>query len=173
MHTVPNIVLIGFMGTGKTTVGRLLSTRLSMTFTDMDDVIVQRAGKSIPEIFAQDGEPAFRAMERQVAIDLSALRGLVIATGGGVVLNPDNVRDLGASGLMVALTASADVILERLRHDAGRPLLNNGDKAERIRTLLASRYALYHAIPNRLDTDTLSCETVAEKITALYDRIKG
>jgi len=173
MHTHPNIVLIGFMGTGKTTVGRLLSTRLSMTFTDMDDCIVQRAGKSIPEIFAQDGEPAFRAMERQVAMDLSALRGLVIATGGGVVLNPDNVRDLGACGLMVALTASADVILDRLRHDAGRPLLNDGDKAERIRTLLTSRLALYNAIPHRIDTDHLPCEAVVEKIMDLYVRIKG
>lgn len=164
-----NIILIGFMGTGKTTVGKLLATRLSMTFMDMDDCIVKVAGKSIPEIFADDGEPAFRALERQVVIDLSAQSGLVIATGGGVVLNPDNVRDLGRSGLLVGLTASPEVILDRLRHDTGRPLLNDGDKAAKIRKLLDSRQHLYNAIPFRINTDPLSGEAIAEHIAGQYE----
>jgi shikimate kinase len=170
MTTRTNIVLIGFMGTGKTTVGKLLAARLELAFTDMDDCIVERAGKSIPAIFADDGEPAFRALERQVVIALSARRGLVIATGGGVVLNPGNTRDLGANGLLVALTASPDVILERLRHDSGRPLLSAGDKGEKIRTLLAARQHLYNAIPARIDTDALTSEAVAQRIMELYAR---
>ncbi len=170
MTTKTNIVLIGFMGTGKTTVGKLLAARLGLAFTDMDDVIVERAGKSIPAIFADDGEPAFRALERQVVVDLAARRGLVIATGGGVVLNPDNTRDLGASGLLVALSASPDVILERLRHDTGRPLLSAGDKGHKIRRLLAERQHLYNAIPTRIDTDLLTSAAVAERIMDLYAR---
>jgi len=168
MNTKSNIVLIGFMGTGKTTVGRLLAERLDLAFTDMDDCIVERAGKTIPAIFADDGEPAFRALEREVVIDLSARGGLVIATGGGVVLNPDNIRDLGATGLLVALTATPDVILERLRHDTGRPLLSAGDKGEKIRTLLASRQHLYNAIPLRIDTDALTSGAVARRIMDHY-----
>jgi len=173
MTTKTNIVLIGFMGTGKTTVGKFLANRLKLTFTDMDDCIVERAGKSIPAIFADDGEPAFRKLERQVVVDLSARRSLVIATGGGVVLNPDNIRDLGATGLLVALTASPDVILERLRHDSGRPLLSAGDKGEKIRTLLAARQHLYDAIPEKIDTDLLTRETVAKRIMDLYARLNA
>lgn len=169
MQTKKNLVLIGFMGTGKTTVGRILAARLDLVFTDMDDCIVQRAGKSIPAIFADDGEPAFRTLERQVVVDLSAQSGLVIATGGGVVLNPDNIRDLGRNGLLAGLTASPDVILDRLRHDTGRPLLNDGDKAEKIRALLVSRQHLYNAIPFRINTDGLSCEAVAARITEQYE----
>jgi len=168
--TKTNIVLIGFMGTGKTTVGKRLAAKLGLTFTDMDDCIVERAGKSIPAIFADDGEPAFRTLERQVVVDLSARRGLVIATGGGVVLNPDNTRDLGASGLLVALTASPEIILERLRHDTGRPLLSSGDKGEKIRTLLAARQHLYNAIPEKIDTDPLTSEAVVQRIMDLYAR---
>ncbi len=173
MTTKTNIVLIGFMGTGKTTVGKFLANRLKLTFTDMDDCIVERVGKSIPAIFADDGEPAFRKLERQVVVDLSARRSLVIATGGGVVLNPDNIRDLGATGLLVALTASPDVILERLRHDSGRPLLSAGDKGEKIRTLLAARQHLYDAIPEKIDTDLLTRETVAKRIMDLYARLNA
>jgi len=163
-----NIVLIGFMGTGKTTVGRQLAERLGLTFIDMDDCIVERAGKPIPAIFADDGEPAFRELERQVAVDLSSRRGQVIATGGGVVLNPANIRDLETNGLLVALTATPGVILERLRHDTGRPLLSDGDKGGKIRTLLASRQHLYNAIPLKIDTDLLTSEAVARQIMDLY-----
>jgi shikimate kinase len=163
-----NIVLIGFMGTGKTTVGKQLAQRMKLTFVDMDDCIVERAGKSIPDIFADDGEPAFRQLERDVASDLSRKSGLVIATGGGVVLNPDNITDLGENGMLVALIASPDVILERLQHDTGRPLLSEGDKGEKIRNLLASREHLYNAIPDKIDTDPLDSEEVVARIMELY-----
>lgn len=173
MKTTPSIILAGFMGTGKTTVGKLLAARLGRTFTDMDDCIVRRAGRSIPEIFAADGEPAFRALERQVVIELSAQSGLVVATGGGVVLNPDNIRDFSACGLLVCLTASPDVILARLRGDTGRPLLNTGDKGEKIRSLLASRQHLYEAIPLRINTDALAADAIARRILEEYDRYRA
>jgi len=173
MNAPPNIILAGFMGTGKTTVGKILARQRGLTFTDMDDCIVRRAGKSIPEIFAADGEPAFRAMERQVVIELSAQCGLVVATGGGVVLNPANVRDFSACGLLVCLTASPEVILERLRGDTGRPLLSSGDKGEKIRSLLASRQHLYESIPLKINTDALSADMIALRILEDYDRYRS
>lgn len=170
MNTSPGIILMGFMGTGKTTVGKLLAERLGLTFTDMDDCIVRRAGKSIPAIFAEDGEPAFRALERQTVIELASQPGLVVATGGGVVLNPDNIRDLGASALLVCLQASPDIILERLRHDTGRPLLSAGDKGEKIRSLLATRQSLYDAIPQQINTNGLDAAAVVQRIMEAYER---
>ncbi len=173
MEAGPNIILIGFMGTGKTTVGKRLAEQLGMRFADMDDCIVRHAGKSIPAIFADDGEPAFRAMERQVVIELSARRGLVVATGGGVVLNPANIADLRGSGLMVCLTAAVDVLLARLQGDAGRPLLSDGDKAGKVRSLLAARAPLYASIPVQIETDALSVEAVAENVIREYGRLRA
>jgi shikimate kinase len=163
-----NIVLVGFMGTGKTHMGRELSERLGLAFVDMDDCIVERAGKPIPEIFADDGEAAFRAIERQIVVDLSAESGRVIATGGGVVLNADNIRDYSREGLVICLSATPEVILARVEHDTNRPLLFADDKMEKIRTLLDSRQSLYDAIPNQIDTSALTADEVVERIVALY-----
>lgn len=167
----PNIVLIGFMGTGKTTVGRLLAGRFGLAFVDMDDEIAARAGKPIPRIFAEDGEPHFRAMERDVAREVAARRGQVVATGGGVVLNPDNVRDFAASGLVVCLTADPETIVKRVSGDSTRPLLA-GDRDEKMRkalSLLEKRKPLYDALPHRIDTSRMSPEGVASAVAALYD----
>ena len=163
-----NIVLVGFMGTGKTHMGRELSERLGLAFVDMDDCIVERAGKPIPEIFADDGEAAFRAIERQIVVDLSAESGRVIATGGGVVLNADNIRDYSREGLVICLSATPELILARVEHDTNRPLLFADDKMEKIRTLLDSRQSLYDAIPNQIDTSALTADEVVERIVALY-----
>jgi len=173
MNRLPSIVLVGFMGTGKTTVGRLLAERLGLVFSDMDDCLVRRAGKTIPAIFAEDGEPAFRALERQVVIELAAQSGLVIATGGGVVLNADNIRDFSASGLLICLTASPEIILERLRGDTGRPLLSAGDKGEKIRSLLAARRHLYEAIPRKINTDALSADAIVQRIQDEYEHYRA
>jgi len=162
-----NIVLFGFMGTGKTRVGKDLAHKLDMTFVDMDDLIVGRAGKPIPEIFADDGENHFRALERQVVIDLSKQSGLVIATGGGVIKNPENVNDLGRDGLEVCLSATPEVILGRVEHDTNRPLLNTDDRLVTIQTLLDSRQHLYDSIPNQIDTSELSVDEVVERISAM------
>jgi shikimate kinase len=163
-----NIVLVGFMGTGKTTVGRLLAGRTEMPLVDMDALIEEHAGKSITEIFAQDGEPHFRALEREVVQELSARHGQIVSTGGGIVLNPDNIADYEKTGLVVCLLASAGEILDRVQHDTTRPLLA-GDKQEKIIQLLDTRRPLYEAIPHQIDTDGLTPEIIAAKIIALYE----
>lgn len=164
----PNIVLMGFMGTGKSTVGRALARRLGMRFLDMDTIIEERAGKPIPRIFAEDGEPCFRAMERELAQELAGRNGLVIACGGGVVLNPDNIRDYSRTGLVVCLTATPEVIFKRTAKDRNRPLLEEQDRMKRILELLQKRKAMYAAIPHQVDTTTPTADQVAGAIADLY-----
>lgn len=163
-----NIVLMGFMGTGKTTVGRILADRLGMAFVDMDRLIESRERRAIADIFARDGEPAFRRMERALVQELAAQGGQVIATGGGVVLNPQNVADYGRTGLVVCLMAEPAIILSRVLDETHRPLLEGGDKAQRIVSLLETRRPLYEAIPNRVETSRLSAAEVADRIESLY-----
>lgn len=167
METHKNIVLFGFMGTGKTRIGKEVAHKLAMTFVDMDDMIVGRAGKSISEIFDDDGENHFRALERQVVVDLSKQTGLVIATGGGVIKNSENVADLGRNGLEICLTATPEVILSRVEHDTNRPLLNTGDKLVTIRSLLDSRQHLYDSLPNQIDTSDMTVDQVVNKIISM------
>jgi shikimate kinase len=157
------------MGTGNTTVGKLLSGKTGMPLVDMDALIVERAGKTINEIFAEDGEPHFRALEREIARELSTKEGLIISTGGGIVLNPDNIADFEKSGLVVCLLADAESVLERVRHDTSRPLLA-GDKEAQIIQLLETRKPLYEAITHRIDTSGRpSPEPTAQEIIDLYE----
>lgn len=164
---LPNIVLMGFMGTGKSTVGRVLARRLGMQFLDMDAILVERAGKPIARIFTEEGEPHFRALERDLSQELSRQHGLVIACGGGVVLNPDNVRDYTRTGRVVCLTATPEAIFKRTAKDRNRPLLEENDRMQRIMELLEKRKALYGAIPDQVDTTTPSADQVAETIMEL------
>ncbi len=166
----PNIVLMGFMGTGKSTVGRALARRLGLQFLDMDTVLEERAGKPISRIFAEDGEPHFRAMERTLTQELSQRSGLVIACGGGVVLNPDNIRDYSGTGLVVCLTATAEIIFRRTSKDRNRPLLEEQDRMQRILELLEKRKLMYAAIPHQVDTATQTADQVAQAIVDLYQR---
>jgi shikimate kinase/3-dehydroquinate synthase len=168
---VTNIVLNGFMGTGKSAVGREVARRLGWRFVDMDDVIVSRAAKTIPRIFAEHGESAFRAMESDVCADLSAHEDLVIATGGGALVDPDNRRVMMRSGTVVCLTADPDEILRRVGGDDNRPLLNVPDPRARVAELLAARRAAYQTIPWQIDTTGLSVEEVAEQVIALAEVI--
>jgi shikimate kinase/3-dehydroquinate synthase len=167
VSSTTNIVLNGFMGTGKSVVGQEVARRLGWQFVDMDDVIASRAGKPIPRIFAEDGEPAFRQMELQVCSDLSAQEGLVIATGGGALVDPDNRRVMMHSSTIVCLTADPDEILRRVGDDDYRPLLNVPDPRARITELLAARREAYAAIPWQIDTTSLSVEEVAEQVIEL------
>lgn len=160
----PNIVLVGFMGTGKTTVGKALAQRLNMAFLDMDDRIVEQQGKPITRIFAEDGEAAFRAMERALVQELSASRGFVIGAGGGLVLNPENIRDFERTGYVVCLSLDPDVILQRLAHDATRPLLTGDDKGRKLRETLATRQPLYDAIKRQVDRTGLDVDQTIERI---------
>ena len=163
-----NIALLGFMGTGKSTVAQILAQRLGRSVLEMDAVLEQRAGKPISTIFAEEGEPHFRQIERALVQELAAQRGLVISCGGGVVLNPDNVRDLSATGLVVCLTATPEVILQRVAAATHRPLLEGGDKARKILDLLAKRQPLYNAVPHRINTSRHTPAEIADLVLALF-----
>ena len=163
-----NIILTGFMGTGKTTVGRLLAARLGCAFVDTDEVIVARAGKPIADIFHNEGEARFREMEAAVAEELAGRRGLVIATGGRLLLDPDNAAALGATGPVFCLTAAPEAIMARVAADAvRRPLLDVADAAHRVQALMQQRAAAYARFRS-VATDGRAAAAVADDIaTAL------
>jgi shikimate kinase len=163
-----NIVLMGFMGTGKTSVGKKLAAALNLRFVDMDHLIEERAGKSITRLFAEEGEPHFRELERALVVELSAQNGLVIACGGGVVLNPDNIRDYERTGLVVCLTATPELIFERTARATHRPLLEQQDRRQRIADLLEKRRPLYASIPHQVDTASRTPDEVADMIQQWY-----
>ncbi len=165
-----NVVVTGFMGTGKTAVGEAVAELLRRPFVDMDLEIEKRAQKPIPRIFAEDGEEAFRALESDLCHELSSQEGLVIATGGGALVNPDNRQAMIAGGNVVCLDCGPDEILRRLTAEgdgdgiAERPLLQVDDPAAEIERLLAARGEAYSAIPWQVDTTGLSVEEVAARV---------
>lgn len=166
-RTMKNVVLIGFMGTGKTSVGRLLASRLGCAFHDLDRRIEERCGMSIPAIFAQHGEPYFRAREKEAVREAAARANLVIATGGGTVKDPENVALLRRSGILVALTADVDTILQRTASRGARPVLDSADEGDRraaIVQLLAERQSLYEGADITVDTGVRAPLEVAEYI---------
>lgn len=144
-----NIVLIGYRGSGKSSIGRLLAARLGMGYVDTDDLVVQRAGKNIRAIFADVGETGFRDLESQVVTEVSANDYRVIAAGGGVVLRPENIQSLKTTGRLVWLKAPAEVLWERIQADKdtakSRPNLTAAGGLEEVRHLLALREPLYRA----------------------------
>jgi shikimate kinase len=167
-----NIVLTGFMGTGKTTVGRLLAERLGFGFVDTDELVVQRDGRTIPTIFAEEGEAYFRGLETAVALELSTQSNLVIATGGRLMLDPVNAAALEKNGRVFCLTASPEEILARVG-GGGRPLLNVPDPAARIRGLLAERAAGYGRYPQINTTGKTADEVVWEIERMIHEGCKG
>lgn len=162
------IMLTGFMGTGKSEVGRRLAQRLGRAFVDTDHLIEERAGKRVAAIFAEDGEPAFRALERAAVAEAAGRGGAVVAVGGGAVLDPENVRRLRASGILVHLTARPEVVLARVGDGGTRPLLAH-DPEGAVRKLLAERGPAYAAAADlTVDTsDRAADEIVAEIQQAL------
>ncbi|MAF85997.1 MAG: shikimate kinase [Dehalococcoidales bacterium] len=167
-----NIALIGFMGTGKTAVGKALVEKLSKEFVEMDALIEQKAGKPIPEIFQQDGEIAFRELEINLAKEIAQRKNLVIACGGGIVLNKINIDRLRKESIIVYLTALPEVILRRVSGGQEiRPLLNVADKTSEIRELLKFRKPFYErAADIQIDTSKLTIASVAKQI---IDKLKG
>jgi 3-dehydroquinate synthase len=164
-----NLIITGFMGTGKTAVGQEVARRLDRPFMDMDAEIEARAGRSISGIFAQDGEAAFRQMEAKLCRELGAKDGLVVATGGGALIDPQNRALMMASGSVVCLDADPDAILRRVRASEDRPLLNVEDPLAEIERLLAVRHDAYAAIPWHVDTTDLSTGETAERVMALAE----
>lgn len=155
------------MGTGKTSIGRVVAERLGRRFVNLDDVIATRAGKPIPAIFAEDGEPTFRVLETAACLELREPQGLVVATGGGAIVNAANREALAAGGLVICLDATPDAILRRVGDDEGRPMLAGGDRLTRIRALLAQRADAYTTILHHLDTSNLTIDAAAERVLAI------
>jgi len=146
VKTCDNIYFVGMMGAGKTTVGRHLARRLKKRFMDCDHEIEARTGARIPLIFEIEGEQGFRRREAQALQDLSAERDLVLATGGGAVLDPQNRKCLAETGLVIYLCAPPDELYARIRHDRNRPLLHVADPLAKLRELHAQRDPLYREI---------------------------
>ena len=161
-----NIALIGFMGAGKTAVGEALAKKLSRKFVELDLLIERKAGKSIPKIFQQDGEVAFRELEIEVTKQVSKDKNLVIACGGGIVLNKINIDRLRQQSRIVYLTASPKVILKRVSGDGDeRPLLKAANKALNIRELLGFRKPFYERVADiKIDTSKLDTDSIVEQI---------
>jgi 3-dehydroquinate synthase len=168
---LPNLVLTGFMGTGKTQVGREVARRLARPFVDMDAEIEARAGKTIPRIFAEDGEGIFRLAETALCTELSGRTGHVIATGGGTLVDPANRAAMMRSGTVVCLTCDLDESVRRLKGtgSAERPLLYGADPRAEAERLLAARREAYAAIPWQVDTTALSVAAVAEQVIRFGD----
>lgn len=158
------IVLTGFMGTGKSVVGRRLAERLALPFIDLDDVIEASAHMTIPEIFASEGESGFRRREREIITRMANRGSCVLATGGGAVLDPENLRNLKTGAVLVCLTADPAVVLHRLKDDAGRPLLQSPDRLTRICELLEQRAAAYAQADLTIDTSTADVEKIVDRI---------
>lgn len=159
-----NIVLTGFMGTGKTEVGRELSTVLGWRLIDIDDEIVKAKGMSISEIFSSLGEEVFRDIETAMIREVSALRNVIISTGGGSVLRRENIELLRQNGLIVNLSATPETIFKRTSINGERPLLKVEDPMKRIRELLEFRRPFYEQADIVIDTESKSPRLVAEEI---------
>lgn len=163
-RSIHNLALIGFMGTGKSSVGRLAADALHFTFLDTDHVIEARAGKSINDIFEQDGEPAFREWEGRIVEELARRSRTVIATGGGLPANEANLASLKTHALVVCLWASPETIWERVRAHQHRPLLNEPDPLAKIRQLLTARGACYRQADVLVSTEMRSLREVCAQV---------
>ena len=161
---IHNIALCGFMGTGKSSVGRLVAHQLRFDFLDTDAVIEARAGKKITEIFAQDGEPAFRTLENKVVQELASRHHTVISAGGGLVVSPGNLASLKQHALVVCLWASPETIWGRVKNQNHRPLLADPQPLEKIRALLAERAPFYKKADVLLNTELRSTREVAQQV---------
>lgn len=160
-----NIVLLGFMGTGKSAVGKYLAAKMHRLLIELDKEIESKAGMSIPAIFNRYGETHFRDLETAVIQEWSPKSNLVISTGGGAVLRPENQDYLRKNGLLICLTATPEAILERIQGDQNRPLLQVADKLQKIKALLADRSDIYRAVADyELDCTKLDVDQTAEHI---------
>ncbi|MCX5706310.1 MAG: shikimate kinase [Candidatus Omnitrophica bacterium] len=162
-----NIYLIGFMGTGKTAVGGELAKKKKWQFVDLDDLIELREKKTIASIFAKEGEPYFRRLESKVLKDVANEKNFVVACGGGIVTNKDNIKIMKASGMVICLAAKPEIILKRTARFTHRPLLNVANPKERIELLLKLRAPYYAQADKSIDTSKFSIKEVVAKISRI------
>ncbi len=165
-----NVALVGFMGVGKSTVGHLLAQQLHFEFVDTDRLIEQREGRKIAEIFLTKGEPYFRSLESSLAEEVGARHGVVISTGGGMVVNPGNLEALRRQSLLVCLWASPEVIFERVKNQSHRPLLQSPDPLGKIRDLLQARRPAYMSADVIIGVDFRTPAETARQIASSFRR---
>ncbi|HVT73412.1 MAG TPA: shikimate kinase [Lacunisphaera sp.] len=165
-----NLYLVGFTGTGKSTVGRHVARNLAMDFLDSDHEIERTSGRSIAQIFAQDGEPEFRKLERGFVEGGHPAAGCVVACGGGLVVIPGMTPLLRQRGVIICLHASLETVLQRTIRSAHRPLLESADRERRVRELYAPREAIYRQTGTMILTDRRPLREVVAHVTRVYER---
>lgn len=163
-----NIVLVGPMGVGKTTVGKLVADSLGRDFIDTDDMIEDVTGISIARIFSERSEAYFRSLEREVVQTVSSRKNLVVAAGGGMIVPEENFRDLDDNGILICLLASADVLADRIGGSNSRPLLHEGDRKEIIQSILDARMEAFSRIDHVIRTDSMPPSAVARTVVSIY-----
>lgn len=164
MRSMENLALVGFMGTGKSSAGRLAAEALHFEFVDTDDLIESQCGMAIEEIFKSQGEPIFRQLEKELVQTLCQRRKTVIATGGGLVADPENLASLKSHALVICLWASPETIWERVRAQTHRPLLQTPDPLGKIRELFARRDPIYRQADVLINTAHRSPKEVAQQV---------
>jgi shikimate kinase len=167
MGGVNNIYIVGFMGTGKSSVGRELARLRNTQFVDLDKSIELKEKRRISEIFAKEGEPFFRKLEKEALMNVSLKNSVVVACGGGIVIDKDNIRVMKETGKIICLTATPEAILKRTSGCADRPLLNVADPKQQIALLLEKRAPYYALADETVDTSNSSVKEVVNTIVKL------
>lgn len=166
---MPNITLVGFMGTGKTTIATALAHRLKMRYISTDDLIEKREKRTINEIFTVSGEDYFRDVESDVIREVSQMDNAVIDAGGGAVIREENIANLKSAGIVVCLEADEETIMARTKKYKHRPILNVADPKRKIRELIARRAPFYAKADRRVDTGALTIRQAVEEIVRMAD----
>lgn len=167
-----NVALVGFMGSGKSTIGRRLSMILKREFIDTDNFIVNREGMSINEIFAVKGEPYFRSLEAELCRRFANSKNKIIATGGGMIKSADNIENIKKGGIIIYLKCSPEKIYSNLKYDSSRPLLKTDDKLGKIKELLAERLPVYEGCADyTIDVSNSNIDESIKKILNIVNSI--
>ncbi len=169
----PGVVLVGFMGSGKSSVGRELARRTGAEFVDVDARIERKAGREIRVLFAEEGEAAFRVREKAALVDVLSVKGRVVAAGGGAFLDEGNRRMMKAYAPVVFLEVKAETVLRRLERDAKRPLLQGADRESVVRDLLEKRTPEYRRADHTVPADDLTAKEIAGRIIELLKTREG
>ena len=165
-----NIILVGFMGTGKTRVAKEVARELGKVYASSDELIVERESKAIKDIFQKEGEAYFRSVEKEIIREISEKTDLVVDTGGGVVLDEENIKLLNEQGIVVCLWADEDTICERTKGSGERPLLNVDDPKKKIRELLEYRRSFYEKARYHVDTTGLDIQAVTKEVLGIVKK---